>query len=61
MILDLLPYKVPAAPRKKIGWIRYITFAISLVFVAALFLARVGNIEQMIISGSNARFFRGKL
>ncbi|MBQ9468919.1 MAG: 4Fe-4S binding protein [Clostridia bacterium] len=47
MILDFLPYKTPARPRKKIGWIRYITFAASLVFVAALFLGRVGHIERV--------------
>ena len=34
MVLDFLPYKVPAGPRKKLGWIRYLTFAASLVFVA---------------------------
>ena len=42
MVLDFLPYKVPKEPRRKIGWIRYITFAASLIFVAALFLAHVG-------------------
>lgn len=47
MVLDFLPYKVPKEPRKKIGWIRYITFAASLLFVAALFLAHVGNIERI--------------
>ena len=47
MILDFLPYKTPLHPRKKIGWIRYITFAASLIFVAALFLAKVGNIERI--------------
>lgn len=48
MVLDFLPYKIPKAPRrKKLGWIRYITFAASLVFVAALFLAHVGNIERI--------------
>ena len=46
-LLDFLPYKVPAQPRKKIGWIRYITFALSLIFVSALFLAKVGNIERI--------------
>ena len=25
MILDFLPYKIPSGPRKKAGWIRYIT------------------------------------
>ncbi len=47
MVLDFLPYKTPALPRKKIGWIRYITFVLSLAFVSALFLARVGNIERI--------------
>ena len=47
MVLDFLPYKVPRQPRKPFGWIRYITFAASLVFVAALFLAHVGNIERI--------------
>ena len=47
MVLDFLPFKVPQKPRKKIGWIRYIVFALSLVFVATLFLAHVGNIEKI--------------
>ena len=47
MVLDFLPFKVPAQPRKKIGWIRYVTFAVSLIFVSALFLARVGHIEEI--------------
>ena len=47
MVLDFLPYKVPRQPRKKIGWIRYIVFALSLVFVSALFLAQVGNLERI--------------
>ncbi len=47
MVLDFLPYKVPKQPRKKLGWIRYITFAAALIFVAALFLARVGNMERI--------------
>lgn len=47
MVLDFLPYKVPEQPRKKIGWIRYVVFAASLVFVAALFLAHVGHIETI--------------
>ena len=47
MVLDFLPYKVPKAPRKKIGWIRYITFAGSLIFVSALFLMKVGNLERI--------------
>ncbi|MBR0112746.1 MAG: 4Fe-4S binding protein [Clostridia bacterium] len=47
MVLDFLPYKVPSQPRKKLGWIRYVTFALSLVFVAVLFLAKAGNIEKI--------------
>ena len=47
MVLDFLPYKVPETPRKKIGWIRYLTFVASLVFVSALFLAQVGNFEKI--------------
>lgn len=47
MVLDFLPYKTPKAPRKKIGFIRYITFTASLVFVGALFLCHVENIEQI--------------
>lgn len=50
MVLDLLPYKVPAKPRKeKIGFIRYIVFAISLLFVAALFLFHVADLERIML------------
>ena len=47
MVLDFLPYKIPNHERKKLGFIRYITFTASLVFVLALFLAKVGNIERI--------------
>ena len=47
MVLDFLPYRTPSGPRRKIGWIRYIVFAASLIFVAMLFLCRVGNIEKI--------------
>ena len=47
MVLDFLPYKTPKTSRKKIGYIRYITFALALIFVSALFLSRVGNIEKI--------------
>ena len=47
MVLDFLPYKKPKEERKKLGWIRYITFALALIFVAGLFLAHVGNIEHI--------------
>ena len=47
MVLDFLPYKTSNTPRKRIGWIRYVVFVISFLFVAALFLAHVGNIEKI--------------
>lgn len=47
MVLDFLPYKIPKSPRKKIGFIRYITFTASLLFVAELFLCHVGNLEKI--------------
>lgn len=47
MVLDFLPYKVPQVPRRSAGWFRYVVFVASLVFVAALFLAHVGNIERI--------------
>lgn len=47
MVLDFLPYKVPQGPRKKIGFIRYIVFGSSFVFVAVLFLCRAGNMERV--------------
>ena len=50
MILDFLPYKIPAGPRKKIGWIRYIVFALSLVFVGALFLFGIRDKEGIMFA-----------
>ncbi len=47
MILDLLPYKVPAQPRKKLGFLRYLVFAGSLLFVGSLFLLQVPNLERI--------------
>lgn len=47
MVLDFLPYKQPKEKRKKIGYLRYITFAISLIYVAALFLLHVPNLENI--------------
>lgn len=47
MVLDFLPYRVPKRPGKKIGWIRYLTFGGSLLFVSALFLAHAGNMEKI--------------
>lgn len=47
MILDLLPYKTPRQPRKKIGFLRYFVFAGSLLFVGALFVFQVPGIETV--------------
>ncbi|MBP5528300.1 MAG: 4Fe-4S binding protein [Bacteroidales bacterium] len=37
MVLDLLPYRQPRGPRRKIGFVRYIVFTLSLVLVLLLF------------------------
>jgi polyferredoxin len=47
MVLDLLPYRTPAGPRKRIGWIRYVVFGASLLFVATLFFAQVADMERI--------------
>ena len=47
MVLDLLPYKKPAQPRKKIGFIRYIVFICSVLFVGMLFIFNVPNLEKI--------------
>ena len=47
MVLDFLPYKTSVLPRKNIGWIRYLTFTLSFLFVSALFLLKVGNLERI--------------
>ena len=47
MVLDFLPYKEPKKPRKRIGFIRYITFTTSLIFVSILFLFHINNLEKI--------------
>lgn len=47
MVLDFLPYKQPVSPRKKLGFIRYITFGLALAFVSALFLFQVKQLEKI--------------
>ena len=48
MVLDLLPFKAQAGPRRRWGFVRYIAFAASLLFVSALFLFGVqGKAEVM--------------
>lgn len=65
MILDFLPYKVPQEKRKKLGWIRYVTFALSFIFVALLFLIEVGDIERVMfwafIIGNGIYYFLGTI
>ena len=45
--LGLLLFQLNYRHARRIGFIRYITFTASLVFVGALFLCHVGNIEQI--------------
>ena len=47
MILDLLPYKIPKEKRKKLGFIRYITFSLSFIFVAILFIFKFDNLSNI--------------
>ncbi len=48
MVLDLLPYRRPQGPRqKRLGVLRYVTFAASLVFVAALFLLQAPDMDRI--------------
>ena len=64
MVLDFLPYKVPAShERRRIGWIRYVMFALSLAFVGALFLAHVEGMERIMfwafVAGNAAYYALG--
>ncbi len=47
MVLDLLPYKIPQQPRKKYGYVRYIIFLLSLLFVASIILLNVPNADTI--------------
>lgn len=47
MILDLLPYKTAAAPRRNWGYIRYVVFMGSLLFVGGLFVFNVADMEKI--------------
>jgi ferredoxin-type protein NapH len=49
MMLDLLPYRIPQQPRKKMGFIRYIVFILSLLFVGTLFLLNIANLELIML------------
>ena len=47
MVLDLLPYKRPALPRRHWGWLRYVMFVLSFSFVAALFLMQIRHMARI--------------
>lgn len=47
MVLDLLPYRVPTGPRKNWGYLRYILFFLSLLFVGGLFLLGAPGLEDV--------------
>lgn len=47
MVLDFLPYKTRKKQRPKIGWIRFVTFSISLIFVLSLFVLQADNLEKI--------------
>ena len=47
MILDLLPFKKSAKPRKRLGFIRYIMFALSLGIVILLIICGKANKTNM--------------
>ena len=47
MVLDFLPWKHPAKPRRKLRWPRYVLFFASLCYVAALFAWKVPDLERV--------------
>ncbi len=47
MVLDLLPYKRAQSERKRFGWMRYVLFLASFLFVVALFVLQVANLEKI--------------
>ncbi|MBQ3485135.1 MAG: 4Fe-4S binding protein [Clostridia bacterium] len=47
MVLDFLPWKHPARPRRSFGWLRYVTFTAAMVFVGVLFIAKVPGLESI--------------
>ncbi len=48
MVLDLLPYKRPKAPRRKgLDWLRFLLFALSLAFVLVLFWLAPADMEHI--------------
>lgn len=60
MVLELLPYKSPKNPRKKIGFFRYIVFAFSLAFGVVLYFKQVpymGNIMFWSFIAGNTLYY----
>lgn len=49
MILDLLPYRQPQSPRRKLGFIRYIMFGVSIAVVLLLFFIGKANATTMFL------------
>lgn len=58
MVLDLLPFKRPQGPRRKrLGWMRFLLFALSLSFGVVLFWLAPENMESILM----AAFLLGNL
>lgn len=49
MVLDVLPFQRRQAPRKNWEWMRYAVFALSLLYVAALFLLGIQGLERVML------------
>lgn len=48
MILDLLPFKEGPQKRLRMGWIRYVLFVASFVYVSLLFVFHVNDLENVL-------------
>ena len=47
MVLDLLPFQTRQTPRKRWEFLRYVFFVLSLLFVGALFLFQIPDMQQI--------------
>ncbi len=47
MVLDMLPYKQPKAPRRTYGWMRFVVLVGSFVLVACLMTAHVPDLDNL--------------
>ena len=63
MVLDLLPYRQPQHARRRLGFLRYVTFAASLLFVGALFWLHIADKEHILfisfLAGNAAYYAAG--